>query len=180
MDGTVYWITGLSGAGKTSIGRKLYHKLKETKANVVLLDGDMLREVFGGDLGYTLEDRRMSAARNSKICHMLARQGIDVVCCTISMFEHIRQWNRTHNENYIEIYLKVPMDVLKARNQKNLYVDAKSELVGLGVGMEEPVQPDMVMINDGTLTMDELFDRVWKGIGENHEEDHLHAESGIC
>ena len=58
MDATVYWITGLSGAGKTTIGKLLYKKMKEKHPNTVFLDGDTLRKVFGDDLGYTKEDRR--------------------------------------------------------------------------------------------------------------------------
>lgn len=164
MAGTVYWITGLAGAGKTTIGKLLYKKIKEIKENVVLLDGDMLREVFGNDLGFTIEERKISATRNSKICQMLALQGIDVICCTISMFEDIRKWNRKNNKNYVEIYLKVPMDILRIRNQKNLYSRVEQDLVGLGIEMEEPVNPDMTIINDGALNPDEILCWIWKGI----------------
>ena len=57
QDGIVFWLTGLSGAGKTTIGKLLYEKLKKEKSNVVFLDGDILRGVFGSDLGYSLEYR---------------------------------------------------------------------------------------------------------------------------
>ena len=59
--GQVYWITGLSGAGKTTIGKIFYEKLRRKYANTVFLDGDMLREVFGNDLGYSDADRRNCA-----------------------------------------------------------------------------------------------------------------------
>lgn len=62
--GNVYWITGLSGAGKTTIGKIFYGKLKEIYSNTVFLGGDTLREVFGNDLGYSDTDRR-------KMCHAL-------------------------------------------------------------------------------------------------------------
>ena len=64
MKGSVFWITGLSGAGKTTIGRVLYQHLRRKNASVVFLDGDLLREVFGNDLGYSVEDRHKSAMRN--------------------------------------------------------------------------------------------------------------------
>ena len=85
---------------------------------------------------------------------------MDVVCCTICMFEDIRQWSRTHNEKYFEVYLKVPMDVLRKRNQKNLYADAADELVGIGVGMEEPKHPDLVIINDGSQQPEEIAEEI--------------------
>ena len=156
MSGTVYWITGLSGAGKTTVGKILYDKLKQEKENVVLLDGDALRQAIASDLGYTREDRHESARRNTGLCKLLADQGMDVVCCTICMFEDIRQWSRENNEKYFEVYLKVPLEVLRQRNQKNLYEEAADELVGLGVGMEEPQHPDLVVVNDGNKAPEEI------------------------
>ncbi|KHM51660.1 hypothetical protein NZ47_09325, partial [Anaerovibrio lipolyticus] len=156
MSGTVYWITGLSGAGKTTVGKILYGKLKQKKENVALLDGDALRQAIASDLGYSQTERHESARRNAGLCKLLADQGLDVVCCTICMFEEIRQWNRANNEKYFEVYLKVPLEVLKKRNQKNLYEEAPDELVGLGVGMEEPKHPDFVVINDGSKAPGEI------------------------
>lgn len=160
MAGTVFWITGLSGAGKTTVGKIVYQKLKSRKDNVVFLDGDALRNTIAADLGYTNEDRHESARRNTRLCKLLGDQDIDVVCCTICMFEDIRKWSRENNEKYIEVYLKVPMDVLKGRNQKNLYVEAQDELVGLGVGMEEPEHPDIVVINNGSRTPEDIADEI--------------------
>lgn len=160
MAGTVFWITGLSGAGKTTIGNVVYERLKSKKNNVVLLDGDALRKTIAADLGYTNEDRHESARRNSRLCKLLGDQDIDVICCTICMFEDIRRWSRENNRKYVEIYLKVPMNVLKGRNQKNLYVDSQSELVGLGVGMEEPMHPDLIIVNDGLKSPDEIAEKI--------------------
>ena len=98
--GIVYWITGPAGAGKTTIGKLLYEKIKETEPNTVFLDGDTLREVFGNDLGYSKEDRRKCAMRYSRLCAMLQSQGMNVICCTISMFDSVREWNRANISNY--------------------------------------------------------------------------------
>lgn len=73
--GQVYWITGLSGAGKTTIGKIFYEKLRRKYANTVFLDGDMLREVFGNDLGYSDADRRKCAMRYSNLCNLLQKPG---------------------------------------------------------------------------------------------------------
>lgn len=160
MSGIVFWITGLSGAGKTTVGKELYRKIKEKTDAVLMLDGDELRKTIAADLGYTQEDRHESARRNTRLCKLLADQGMHVVCCTICMFEDIRKWSRDNNDKYIEVYLKVPMDVLRKRNQKNLYEDAEDELVGLGVGMEEPEHPDIVVINDGKRTAEDIADEI--------------------
>lgn len=86
-----------------------------------MLDGDKLREVYGGISGYSEEDRARGGLCNAKFCHMLAEQGIDVVCCTIAMYESIRRWSRENNEKYTEIYLKVDMATLIKRDKKRLY-----------------------------------------------------------
>ena len=144
----VYWITGLSGAGKTTIGKKLYERLKEKNCNIVFLDGDILREVFGGDLGYSREERVKCAMRYARLCKMLVEQGLDVICCTISMFDSVREWNRKNIKGYIEIYIKVPIEVLQARDQKGMYSSKIDNLIGITLEYEEPKAPDLVIENN--------------------------------
>ena len=145
----VYWLTGLSGAGKTTIGRLWYEKLKERGAAAVFLDGDELRQVFGDDLGFTEADRRKSAMRNARLCALLAKQGLTVVCCTISMFDSVRGWNRENIPGYFEVYLKVSMDTLRSRDQKGLYSRGDRDVAGVHFQVEEPKCPDLILENDG-------------------------------
>lgn len=145
--GRVFWITGLSGAGKTTIGYLLYTKLKLRKNPIVFLDGDELRKIFGNDLGYSKEDRLKSAFRNSRLCKLLSDQEIDVICCTISMFDAIREWNRENIKNYFEIYLDVSLETLKDR--KNIYVENNNDIVGINILAEIPKNPDIVLDNNG-------------------------------
>lgn len=162
--GTVYWITGLSGAGKTTIGQLLYQKIKQNHSNTVFLDGDVMREVFGADLGYTDPERRKCAMRYARLCAMLQRQGLNVVCCTISMFESVRSWNREHIENYREIYVKVSMDTLRKRDQKGLYSgntkEKEKDVMGVQIAFEEPLRPNLVLENDGEKTPEEQVEKI--------------------
>ncbi len=157
--GTVYWITGLSGAGKTTIGKLFYEKMREKYPNTVFLDGDAMRKVFGDDLGYTREERRKCAMRYSRLCVMLQEQGMNVICCTISMFDSVREWNRANISSYKEIYVKVSMDTLRKRDQKGLYSgvteEKQKEVVGVHMEIEEPKCPDLILQNDGSLTPEE-------------------------
>lgn len=160
---SVFWITGLSGSGKSTVAALLYERLKHTRS-VVLLDGDVLREVFGADLGYTYEDRKKNAMRYSRMCKMISDQGISVICATISMFTEVRVWNKEHIQNYYEIYLNTPLELLFKRDQKKLYSRALSGKISnvLGVDMvfEEPEHSDVVIDNDGSLSPDAIVDRI--------------------
>lgn len=174
--GTVYWITGLSGAGKTTIGKLFYNKMKEKYSNTVFLDGDALRKVFGDDLGYSKEERRRCAMRYSRLCAMLQEQGMNVVCCTISMFDSVREWNRQNICNYKEIYVKVSMETLQRRDQKGLYSgiteEKQKEVVGIHLEIEEPKCPDLVLENDGKWTPEEQAERILKHCaGRSTQED---------
>ncbi len=158
--GTVYWITGLSGAGKTTIGDLFFKRLREEKKSVLFLDGDTLREVFGNDLGYSREDRFRCAMRYSRLCRLLAEQGQDIVICTISMFHEVRRWNRKNIKKYKEIYIEVPMEVLEQRNQKGLY-QSGNDVVGVDLETELPQNPDLVIKNDGNLPPQALVADIW-------------------
>ena len=91
------------------LGKLLYKSIKYNKDNVILLDGDELRELYGSK-DYSYEGRKLLSIKYCKLCKMLSDQGIDVICCTISMFDECRNWNRENISNYKEIYLKVSID----------------------------------------------------------------------
>lgn len=169
----VYWLTGLSGAGKTTIGRLWYEKLKTEGETVVFLDGDELRQVFGDDLGFTEADRRKSAMRNARLCELLSRQGLTVVCCTISMFDSVRAWNRENIPGYFEVYVKTSMDTLRRRNQKGLYNGEKRNVAGIHFQVEEPKMPDLVLENDGQRTPKEQVELLAQTAQNKIWEDKL-------
>lgn len=147
--GTVYFFTGLSGAGKTTLGGLFHRRLKAKKPNVVLLDGDQIRPVYNEDIGYSDADRVKGAQRTFRVAKMLADQGIDVVVCSICMYSAVRDWNRENIENYREVYIKVKRETLLARNQKKLYTSGRN-VVGVDLPFDEPKRPDVVVENDGT------------------------------
>lgn len=170
--GTAYWITGLSGAGKTTIGEEFFQIIRRQKKTVLFLDGDILREVFGNDLGYGREDRFRCAMRYSRLCRLLSEQGQDVVLCTISMFHEVRNWNRQNIKKYKEVYIEVPMEVLEQRNQKGLY-QSGSDVVGVDLDMELPKNPDLLLRNDGALTPKVMAEQIWNTLcaGEDNGND---------
>lgn len=157
--GTVYFFTGLSGAGKTTLGGLFHRRLKAKKPNVVLLDGDQIRPVYNEDIGYADADRVKGAQRTFRVAKMLADQGIDVVVCSICMYSAVRDWSRENIDNYKEIYIKVRRETLLARNQKNLYTAGKN-VVGVDLPFDEPQRPDVVVENDGGESPEAIVERL--------------------
>ncbi len=151
----VYWLTGLSGAGKTTIGRLWYEELKRSGEKVVLLDGDELRAVFGGGFGFTAEARLKLAMSYGRLCALLAEQGITVVCCTISMFRSVREWNRANIPGYFEVYIQASMETLRQRDQKGLYSQNVENVAGVGLQVELPDTPDLILDNNGQRVPEE-------------------------
>lgn len=181
--GKVYWITGLSGAGKTTIGTKLFNYLREKKDNVVLLDGDILRGVFQ-IYDYSSEGRKSLAFQYSRLCRMLSKQGIDVVICTIAMYEDVRIWNRKNIDGYVEIYLEVSMDELIRRDQKGLYTKAakneEENVAGVNMQVELPQNPDICIQNYGEISPDNAFITIvnyLEASNEGKEDKLLSADS---
>ena len=163
-DGTLYWITGLSGAGKTTIGTRFYYEVKKYKSNVILLDGDELKNLVADDVDYSLEGRRKRAMKYASLCKLLTDQGMVVICCTIAMFHEVREWNRKNNKGYVEVYLNVPLKILKQRNQKNLYsqydVGTTKNISGIDVPVELPQNPDIEIVNDGTKSVQQVVEQL--------------------
>ena len=104
------------------------------RPSVTFLDGDTLRTVVSNDLGYSEQDRRSAAMRNGMLCRMLAEQGHDVVCATISLFHDVHRWNRENIPRYNEIFVRVSWEELR-RDSKGVYSGngdgPKSNIVGL-------------------------------------------------
>ena len=160
----VYWLTGLSGAGKTTIGRLWYARLKSAGETAVFLDGDELRQVFGNSFGYTFEDRLKAAMNYARLCALLSRQGLTVVCCTISMFDSVRAWNRENIPGYVEVYIKASIETLRQRDQKGIYSAGKQNVAGVDFQVELPKAPDLILENDGQTTPEEQVDILYSTI----------------
>lgn len=147
----VIWLIGLSGAGKTTIGQRLYTLIKARHANTVYLDGDILRDVWGDRLGHTVEARCLNAHRISHLCKMLDDQGIHVVASVLSLFPEWQAWNRQTFTRYFEVFIDVPLDVLRTRDPRGLYRDRDAgqigDVVGIDIPFPVPANADMTVNN---------------------------------
>ena len=139
----VIWIIGLSGAGKTTLAKIIYNKLKK---KILHIDGDTIREMYEDKLGYTLKDRLINAGRISRLIKILSEQDTNIVVSVLSNFPEWLNWNRKNIRKYFEVYIKTDFDVLKKR-KPNLYCNKKKNIVGIDIKFNEPKKPDIIIDN---------------------------------
>jgi adenylylsulfate kinase-like enzyme len=150
---SVVWITGLSGAGKSSLAHEVVARLRAAGEAVVMLDGDELREVFGAVAAnaqnHGREGRLELAMRYAHLCRVIAAQGLTVVIATISLFREVHAWNRVNLPGYFEVYLKVPVEELRRRDPKGIYqrFDAGelTHVAGLDLPIDEPEAAELIV-----------------------------------
>ncbi|NKC13530.1 MAG: adenylyl-sulfate kinase [Gammaproteobacteria bacterium] len=173
--GTVYWITGLAGAGKSTTARGLAERLRRSGRAVFVLDGDDMRAIIPGTFDHTLEERRQLAQYYAALANRLQADGIDVVCATISMFQSIRDWNREHNPTYVEIFLDVGLDELKRRDQKGIYSGQASgqvrDVIGLDLGLELPRSPDITLTPGIGDDAEAVLAQLWRALMKPTDPD---------
>lgn len=153
--GIVVWITGLSGAGKSTIARTCAELLRADGTLPAVLDGDEFRAAVGDDLGHDHDGRLKNAYRLARFAQYLARQGHIVLCATMSLFHEVQAWNRANAPRYLEVYVRVSLDRLVARDPKGLYARARrgevSGVVAVDLPFAEPLKPDLVLDNEVEL-----------------------------
>ena len=151
----VIWIIGLSGSGKSTLANEIVSKVNKTNNNkTILLDGDVIRNVFNNDLGYSKEDRFKNAQRICELGKFLESQGINVVTAILSLFPENREWNRKNLKNYYEVFIDTPMNDLVKRDSKGIYkkfVEGKIvNVAGLDIPFAKPDKADLIIENNKT------------------------------
>jgi len=153
MAGRVIWITGLSGAGKTTLATELTQRLRGAGQTVVSLDGDDLRRVWGeqptDEAGYGREERIALGIRYARLAKLLASQDHIVIIATISLFREVHIWNRKNIPGYFEVYLRAPLGELRRRDPKGIYrryeAGELKNVAGLDLDIDEPDCPDLLL-----------------------------------
>ena len=144
----VIWITGLSASGKTTLSKAFEKKYKNLIPNMVLLDGDVIRQLYGNDLGYTEDQRVIQIQRLQAIAKFLEDQSIVVVVAALYANKYLLTYNRNTFKKYIEVYLKAEIDILITREIKDLYKNAiegkVTNVVGVDIPWNEPFSSDII------------------------------------
>lgn len=152
--GVVLWLTGLSGCGKSTVASVLQRELFDTGHQVYILDGDNVRHGLNGDLGFSPEDREENIRRIGEVAHLFAEAGTIAITSFISPYRKDRDRARNLNkkDDFIEVYVKAPLDVCEERDPKGLYKKAREgvikEFTGISAPYEEPENPEIVLETD--------------------------------
>jgi len=149
MKGFTLWFTGLSGAGKSELSKRVEQVLLERGLKVEILDGDVVRKNLSKGLGFSKEDRDTNIKRIGFVCQLLTRNDVVAIAAAISPYREIRDYNRNMIGRFVEIFVKCSINELTRRDPKGLYEKAlKGEIknfTGISDPYEEPLKPEIIV-----------------------------------
>jgi bifunctional enzyme CysN/CysC len=153
------WFTGLSGAGKSEIGRELERLLFSQNFNSYLLDGDTLRTGLTSDLGFSSSERTENIRRVAEVARLFNDAGMIAICALISPLESDREMARkiVGRDHFFEIFVSTPLDICEQRDSKGLYKRARSgevhHFTGISAPYERPHSPDLELTTVGRTAL---------------------------
>lgn len=155
-------MTGLSGAGKTTIALILVDELQKRGVKIERLDGDVVRESLTRDLGFSKEDRDKNIERVTFVAKLLSRNGVGCVCSFISPYQAQRDMVRAQTTNFLEVFIDAPLEVVMKRDVKGLYLKAIAgqipNFTGISDPFEAPPNPDIHIHTDSQTPMESAFE----------------------
>lgn len=163
--GFTVWFTGLPSSGKSTIADLVAEKLREKDLKVERLDGDIVRKSLSRDLGFTAEDRRKNIERVTFVAKLLTRNGVAVLTTFISPYRDIRAHARKEIGNFVEVFVKCPLEVCIQRDVRGMYKKAIAgqiqNFTGISHPYEEPEAPELVLETDKE-TLQECVNKVMR------------------
>ncbi len=167
--GFTIWFTGLSGAGKSTLSEIIEKRLQARGRNVEILDGDIVRTHLSKGLGFSREDRDTNIKRIAFVCSLLTRNGVICISAAIAPYREAREWARHEISNFVEVYVKCPLEVCRQRDVKGLYklVDEGKikNFTGVDDPYEEPLNPELVIETDKE-SVEESVQRIFAKLEE--------------
>ena len=142
--GFTIWFTGLSGAGKTTLARRVRDVLVSRGCRVEILDGDEIRENLSKGLGFSKEDRDTNIRRIGYVTRLLSRNGTVAIAAAISPYRAIRdEVRQSHEAPFVEVFVECPLDELVRRDHKGLYGKALRGEIANFTGVSDPYEPPL-------------------------------------
>jgi adenylyl-sulfate kinase len=175
QNGLVIWLTGLSGAGKSTIAAGLEQKLNDAGFFTFGMDGDLIRSGINRDLSFSEADRSENIRRVMEISKMLVQKKVIVICAFITPLQQQREANRnTLGKQYFEVFVDCPVAVCENRDVKGLYKKARnndiSDFTGVSTGYELPLHPELIL-NSAAQSADQCITSLYQMILPLVEEE---------
>ncbi len=161
--GFLFWITGLSGSGKTTIAEKIKIQISKKYGPTLTLSGDDLRKIFNFNK-FSKKQRLNYALSYSKFCKRIIDENINLIFSTVSLFHKVRKWNRANINNYVEIYIKSDINEIIKKKNKFFYKGNFKNIVGKNLKAELPVSPDIIIENKFTKPLNKLSEELLKKV----------------
>ena len=161
--GILFWITGLSGSGKTTIAEKIKIQISKKYGSTLTLSGDDLRKIFSFNK-FSKKQRLNYALSYSKFCKRIIDENINLIFSTVSLFHKVRKWNRANINNYVEIYIKSDINEIIKKKNKFFYKGNFKNIVGKNLKAEFPVSPDIIIENKFTKPLNKLSEELLKKV----------------
>ena len=167
--GFTLWFTGLPCSGKSAVADRVAEMLKEKGLKVERLDGDIVRQSLTRDLGFSKQDRNENIRRVTFVAKLLTRNGVAVLTSFISPYRQIRAYARQEIGNFIEVFVKCPLEVCITRDVKGMYKKAIKgeikEFTGISDPYEEPLNPEIILETDKE-TLEESANKVMQKLND--------------
>lgn len=145
-NGILFWITGLSGSGKTSIAKKILPQIIKNYGPTVLFSGDDVRNITSTK-GYSIKDRKILLKKYCRLAKFITNQNINVLFAVVGLMNEPRNWNRKNFKKYLEIYIKSNLKTIIKKKRKKIYYQHKKNIVGLDIKAEYPKKPHIIINN---------------------------------
>lgn len=162
--GILFFITGLSGSGKTSISSKLKKRVEKKYGKTLLLTGERIRDIYNFR-GFTKKDRLKLGFQNIELIDMIIKQKINVIYDAVALLKELRSKKRKKIKNYIEIFVKTDVKkIIKFNRKKKIYKNTKSNIMGIHIKPDFPKKPDITINNDFNKSIEQLTNELLKKI----------------
>ena len=162
--GILFWVTGLSGSGKTTIAKKIKKNISKLYGPTLIVSGDDLRKIFNFK-GYSLEERLILSRKFCKFAKFVTSQNINLIFASVGMMHAMRAWYRRNIDNYVEIYIKADLKkIIKLKKKKIYYKKRTRDIVGINIKPELPKNPDIIINNNFKEKIEDMANNLIKKI----------------
>ena len=163
-EGILFWVTGLSGSGKSTIAKNIFYKITKIYGPTLLIHGDNLRNIFKLN-GYSLNERLMIGKMYIDLINLIIKQKINLIFTVNGLFHSLRNINKKKFKNYIEIYIKADLKKIFKKNKKrNIY--SQKNVWGVDLNPEFPKNPHIIVKNNFKDNLNFLSQKILKDVNK--------------